>query len=149
MNKQEKLFLVKNQSKDTSALRFHILLAEDDYEMRALLSLALRRAGYNVTECSDGMGLLTHLEPFLLPNGRIKKEVDLIISDIRMPGVTGMEVLEGASENVDFPPMILITAFGDKVTHELATRFGAVAVLDKPFDMDALIAIVRELLPTQ
>jgi hypothetical protein len=74
---------------------YRILLAEDDKEMRAMLVHALRNAGYEVTECPDGLGLLTHLEPFLKPEAIGHEGVDLIISDIRMPGFTGMEVLEG------------------------------------------------------
>ncbi|MBW1788759.1 MAG: response regulator transcription factor [Deltaproteobacteria bacterium] len=58
-----------------------------------------------------------------------------------------MEVLEGAPKNEGFPPMILITAFGDEETHVLAKEFGAAAMFDKPFDMDDLLAKVQELLP--
>ena len=115
--------------------------------MRALLALSLRKAEYRVTECRDGVGLLTYLEPFLLPNGVEDKDVDLIISDIRMPGLTGMEVLEGIPKNKGFPPMILITAFGDEETHALAEEFGVAAMFDKPFDMDDLLAKVHELVP--
>lgn len=147
MNRKTQTSLDKDQKETTATDPYHILLAEDDKEMRALLSLALRKAGYEVTECRDGVGLLTHLEPLLLPNGIGDKDVDLIISDIRMPGFTGMEVLEGAPMNEGFPPMILITAFGDEETHALAKEFGAAAMFDKPFDMDELLAKVHELLP--
>ncbi len=46
-----------------------------------------------------------------------------------MPGVTGMEILEAASKTDNFPPMILITAFGDEKTHEQAERLGVLAFL--------------------
>jgi CheY-like chemotaxis protein len=126
---------------------FHILLAEDDREMRGLLSQAFRKAGYAVTECSDGVGLLTHLESFLFPEKGGKRDVDLIVSDIRMPGFTGMEVLEGTQSTGGFPPMVLITAFGDYETHAQAERYGAAAMFDKPFDIDDLLDKVRKLLP--
>ncbi len=125
----------------------HILLAEDDMEMRALLVLSFRKAGYKVTQCRDGVGLLTHLEAFLLPDESEHEDVDLIISDIRMPGFTGMEVLEGIPKNKGFPPIILITAFGDEETHAQGKKFGAAAMFDKPFDMDDLLAKVHELVP--
>jgi DNA-binding response OmpR family regulator len=64
-----------------------------------------------------------------------------------MPGVTGLEVLEGTREYKEFPPMILITAFGDEETHDQARRLGAAAIFDKPFDIDELLAKVREILP--
>ena len=125
---------------------YHILLAEDDMEMRTLLALSLRKVGYKVTECHDGVGLLTHLGAFLLPDESEHENVDLIISDIRMPGFTGMEVLEGIPKNKGFPLMILITAFGDEETHAQAKKFGAAAMFDKPFDVGDLLAKVQELL---
>jgi DNA-binding response OmpR family regulator len=123
-----------------------ILLAEDHQEMRDLMALLLRREGYQVIECMDGISLLSQLSDFFLP-GEKHEHFDLVISDIRMPGVTGMEILMGANENDDFPPMILITAFGDPKTHENAKRLGAAAIFDKPFDVDHLLAKVRELAP--
>jgi DNA-binding response OmpR family regulator len=125
---------------------FRILLAEDDKEMRSLLALMLRKEGYQVRECMDGLSLLDMLSSFFLPDEE-HENFDLIISDIRMPGVTGMEILMGANELDDFPPIILITAFGDKETHVLAERLGAVALFDKPFDIDEMLEKVRAILP--
>lgn len=147
MNRKTQTSSGKDQEETMVTDSYHILLAEDDTEMRALLALSLRKIGYNVTECRDGVGLLTYLGAFLLPDKSEHEHVDLIISDIRMPGFTGMELLEGAPKNEGFPPMILITAFGDEETHAQAKEFGAAAMFDKPFDMDDLLAKVRELLP--
>jgi len=123
-----------------------ILLAEDDSEMRALLSMALQRSGYDVVECSDGIGMLTCLASFFLPDEYSPDSLDLIISDIRMPGITALKVLEGKPEKHDFLPMILITTFGDEETHILAKQFGAAALIDKPFDVDLLLQKVQEVL---
>jgi CheY-like chemotaxis protein/ribosome-associated translation inhibitor RaiA len=123
---------------------FHILLAEDDYEMRRMLAWSLRETGYEVTECDDGYCLMKRLG-FLEPFGKTAN-IDLIISDIRMPGVTGMQVLESAKEFEDFPPMILITAFADDLTHAQAQKLGAVAMFDKPFDVDDLLAGVAQVI---
>jgi DNA-binding response OmpR family regulator len=60
-----------------------------------------------------------------------------------MPGVLGTSIVEGASECPEFPPTILITAFGDDETHEKALRVGVAAVMDKPFDMSELLEKVR------
>jgi DNA-binding response OmpR family regulator len=106
----------------------------------------LRKEGYQVRECMDGLSLLDMLSSFFLPDEE-HENFDLIISDIRMPGVTGMEILMGANELDDFPPIILITAFGDKETHVLAERLGAVALFDKPFDIDEMLEKVRAILP--
>jgi DNA-binding response OmpR family regulator len=122
-----------------------ILLAEDDEEMRKLLAFMLRKEGYRVTECSDGLSLLDMLSSFFLPGGE-HKNFNLVISDIRMPGITGMEIMMGANEIDNFPPIILITAFGDKETHMLAERFGAAALFDKPFDIDEMLKKVASIL---
>jgi two-component system response regulator (stage 0 sporulation protein F) len=148
MNRKKQTSLGENLSEITSEKPNHILLAEDDKEMRAMLAFALRKDGYDVTECSNGVDLFTHLQPFFLSKRIGQKDVALIISDIRMPGFTGMEVLEGTSRKEGFPPMILITAFGDEKTHALADELGVAAMFDKPFDMDDLLAKVRELLQT-
>jgi two-component system, response regulator, stage 0 sporulation protein F len=124
-----------------------ILLAEDTDEMRAVIALRLRQQGYSVTECCNGAEMLAELQDYLgnLPADERKRHYDLIISDNRMPGVFGSSVVEGGAEYRDFPPTILITAFGDEEIHERARRFG-VAVLDKPFDMNDLLGKVRETL---
>jgi DNA-binding response OmpR family regulator len=122
-----------------------ILLAEDDEEMRKLLALMLRKEGYQVTECADGLSLLDMLSSFFL-NGEEHEDFNLIISDIRMPGITGMEILMGANEMDNFPPIILITAFGDKETHMQAERLGAAALFDKPFDIKEMLKKVASIL---
>ena len=127
-----------------------VLLAEDDDEMRTLIAERLRRDGYDVAECRDGVELLSRLDCILNRTSRSESSethFDLIVSDIRMPGVLGMTVLEGGQDFADFPPTILITAFGDRETHETAKQRGAVAVLDKPFEMDDLLSKVREIVP--
>jgi DNA-binding response OmpR family regulator len=120
------------------------LLAEDDDELRKLLTWSLHREGLKVTECADGMLLLNHLDGYLFSGET--NDFDLIISDIRMPGITGIEILEGLHTLENFPPMILITAFGDEETHTHAHRLGAAAIFDKPFDIEDLLAKVREIL---
>jgi len=123
-----------------------VLLAEDDRAMRSLLTYSLKRAGYRVVTCEDGWELLSHLGSYLMEQQE-HEDIDVVVSDIRMPGVTGLEVLEGAREATAFPPMILITAFGDDWTHDEAERLGARAILDKPFDVDALLDEVRRVAP--
>jgi len=127
-----------------------ILLGEDDLEMRALLAEALRSKGYTVVECADGMNVLQQLSYVILSpevSARDPEHYDLVVSDIRMPGVTGLSILEGVQLFEGFPPMILITAFGDEETHAAAKRLGAAAMFDKPFDLDDLLRKVEELAP--
>jgi DNA-binding response OmpR family regulator len=114
-----------------------VVLAEDDSELRTFLAEALRAQGYQVEELADGAELLEFVANRLRSNGSISG-VDVVVSDIRMPGFSGMDVLVGLRRVLDKTPVILITAFGDESTHQLARAFGAVAVLDKPFDVEHL-----------
>ena len=122
-----------------------ILLAEDDDEMRRLLARVLCDAGYEVIQCRHGMDVLKRFEAFIIDKGSLDFEV--IISDILMPGLTGLEILEDLHECRGFPPMILITAFGDEGVHARARKFGAAAMFDKPFEIDDLLSKVREIVP--
>lgn len=121
-----------------------VLLAEDDEEMRTLLSQALRGCGYVVAECANGIQLVDHLQPLIESQDSVA--YDLIISDIRMPGVTGMEVVAGLAKQEQCPPIILITAFGEAQTHSRAHALGVRWVLDKPFDMEELLDAVRHVI---
>jgi CheY-like chemotaxis protein len=122
-----------------------IVVAEDDREFRTLLCGALRDAGYDVIELRDGIELLDFVSTNLGSEGQLAN-IDLIVSDIRMPGYTGMDVLVGLRQALGGTPVILITAFGDDATHELALSMGAVAVLDKPFDVEDLTSAVSDAL---
>jgi DNA-binding response OmpR family regulator len=123
-----------------------VLLAEDNNDMRKLLALSLRKYGYEVIECADGRQLLNYISSFFFPYEETEV-FQLIISDIRMPGFTGLEVLERMHNCKAFPPMVLITAFGDEEIHAQARRFGAAAIFDKPFDIDELMDKVQAIVP--
>ncbi len=112
-----------------------ILLAEDDLELRELLIIFLSRAGYQVTSCDNGLQLLEQLKQ--------GDKYDLVITDVRMPALSGLEVLESQIDNPCCPPFICMTAFGDTKTHATARRFGATATIDKPFDLDEMIELVH------
>ncbi len=117
-----------------------IVVAEDDQEMRRLIAGTLREEGYTVLEAADGMQLLDCIEHA----ARTGRSLAAIVSDLRMPWLSGMDVLavlRAASATV---PLILITAFGDEATHAEGRELGAAAVLDKPFDMDELTGLVAE-----
>ncbi|HVV85908.1 MAG TPA: response regulator [Kofleriaceae bacterium] len=114
-----------------------VLLAEDDEELRRLLGTMLARRGCTVLEARNGMELAQLI---------IERGVDpppageLVISDVRMPGVTGLEIA-GLVRQVDWMlPVILMTAFGDEATHAEASRLGIV-MFDKPVDLDVLVDV--------
>ncbi len=120
-----------------------VLLAEDDHELRSILVSALRREGFNVVEARNGNELLEQVGSSLLDR-RHRMRFDLIITDLRMPGKSGLDILNGLDQGGVTTPVLLMTAFGDDRTRALARRFGAVGVLDKPFDLDQLIALAAE-----
>jgi CheY-like chemotaxis protein len=123
-----------------------VLLAEDDDELRALMARKLRRAGCSVIEASSGVHLLELIvEHAMAPLTLGKSSASLVISDIRMPGWTGLEVLGLLRRAEVTLPVILITAFGDAATHADARSLGASAVYDKPVDLDELVAAATAL----
>jgi CheY-like chemotaxis protein len=119
-----------------------VLLAEDDQPMRELLVEAFEGAGYEVTPCRDGLRLASRIGTTFF--SRHGEPYDVIVSDIRLPGVTGLGILGGLRDEPERPPMVLITAFGDAATHREAARLGAAALLDKPFEIEQLLGIVAE-----
>jgi DNA-binding response OmpR family regulator len=121
-----------------------ILLAEDDYELRRLIASNLRRIGCDVVEACDGAELIDRVGASLRQD--LLLGFDLVISDVRMPGWSGLEILEGMRSVGCRTPVILITAFGDEDVHRAADHAGALAVFDKPFDIAELDAAVVGLL---
>jgi len=125
--------------------RFRVLLAEDDGEMRCVVAGALRSDGYEVVELPDGGRLLVEVAARIKAGGR-GDSPDLIVSDIRMPVCTGLQILSAIRDAHWRTPVILMTAFGDERTRRDAESLAAVLV-DKPFDLDDLRAAVANLLP--
>lgn len=114
-----------------------IVLADDDSAFRRLLGRTLREDGHQVVEAGDGAELLRCLSepPLASP---LTPAADLVITDICMPGLSGLEAL-AAMEHADFlPPFIVMTAFASNERQEQARAMGASAVLEKPFSMERL-----------
>jgi CheY-like chemotaxis protein len=124
---------------------FRVLLAEDDAEMRSVVADALRGDGYEVVELADGGRLLVDIAA-RLKSGDGVDSLDLIVSDIRMPVCTGLQILAALRDAHWHTPVILMTAFGDDATRRHAESLSAV-LFDKPFDMDDLRTAVANLLP--
>ena len=124
---------------------FRIALAEDDEEMRHLVADALRGDGYDVIELTDGGRLLVDIAARLKGGGGAAS-LDLIVSDIRMPICSGLQILAALRDAHWATPVILMTAFGDEATRRHAESLRAV-LFDKPFDLDDLRTAVANLLP--
>ena len=119
-----------------------LLLVEDDLEMRRMLAAALRRDGHFVIEAANGDDALDWLGPGVL-DGDLERIPDLVVSDIRLPYFTGLEILESLQVSTRRIPVILITGFPDRETYDHASRLGAECVLEKPFDLGELRAAVH------
>jgi len=122
-----------------------LLLAEDDDGLRPLLAERFRAEGFEVVEAEDGAAVVEYLAESILQSSR-HRNFDLIVSDIRLPGLNALDVLRGARSALETTPVILITAFGDQRTHDRALLLGASAVFDKPLDIDDLIDAACRLL---
>ena len=117
-----------------------VVVAEDDDELRRLVARCLRGHGCAVLEARTGLELAELILEHVADH-RTRGTIELVISDIRMPGMTGLEIV-GLLRRIDWAlPVILMTGFGDPASHDEACRLGA-AVFDKPLDLDGLAAVV-------
>jgi two-component system response regulator PilR (NtrC family) len=117
-----------------------ILIVDDEPSMRDMLRIVLRRDGYDVVVAPNGAEAIAILE---------KERVDLLLSDIRMPDVGGVEVLR-AAKNVNRDIIaFMMTAFASTDSAVEAMRLGAVDYFTKPFNMDELRLKVRQHMEAQ
>src|SRR5258706_15734331 len=112
-----------------------ILVVDDERSMRELLAIVLRREGYEVLLAENGRAAINLLE---------KEPVDLLIADMKMPDLSGVDVLRAAKKIDQDILGIMITAFASTDTAVEAMRLGACDYLSKPFDIDLLKMKVRE-----
>ena len=117
-----------------------ILVVDDERSMRELLAIVLRREGHEVLLAENGRMAIDALE---------REPIDLLISDIKMPDMSGVEVLRAAKRVDSGIPGIMITAFASTETAVEAMRLGACDYLSKPFDIDLLKMKVREKIETR
>ncbi len=121
-----------------------IVLADNDEATRIVLGQALERSGYAVETVADGQLLWPILHA---------PEVNLVILDLRMPGVNGWEVLRRLKDARRHPdmarpalPVIVISGQSDPETKRFAVRLGAAAFMAKPIDLKDLGRTVRKVL---
>ena len=118
------------------------MLAEDDPELRSLLAEALRRDGHQVMEVANGVALDDVIRELAAQSPGHPHEI--VISDVRMPGRTGLSVLETHRGCPWCPRFIFMTGFGDEELREEARDLGAAAVIEKPFEMDELRDVLED-----
>lgn len=104
-----------------------ILVVDDEESIREFLDIMLRKEGYDVTCVEDGQQAIDLLK---------KKSFDLVISDLQMPNVTGIELLKHTKDNYPELLFMMITAFGTTETAVDAMKMGAYDYVTKPFKLD-------------
>ncbi len=108
-----------------------ILVADDEQNLRRVLVALLRREGHEIVQAATGLEAIDRLA-----------DVDVVITDLRMPGADGMEVLRTASKNYPHVPVIMITAYGSVGQAVEAIKAGAFDYIEKPFEQEAIRVIV-------
>lgn len=117
-----------------------ILIVEDNKDMQFLLSNILKEAGYATIIAGDGNRAIKEVQ---------KSVPDLILLDIKLPKMDGMEVLEKIRKIDEDFPIIMITAYGNVKGAVKAMKSGAYDYITKPFDNEELILIIKKALKTQ
>jgi two-component system response regulator PilR (NtrC family) len=113
-----------------------LLIAEDDADMRDLLQEDLENAGYETVIAVDGAAALEHIR-------RERNPVDLVITDVQMPGLKGDALLRALREQRAEIPVIVITGFGSVEQAVQMIKAGAFQYLTKPFESDELLQLVN------
>ncbi len=114
-----------------------MLVVEDDQAMRELLAESLIDDGFSVETAGDGRTGITRVR---------EGGIDLVISDVRMPDVDGLDLLREVRAGHPAPHVITITAFGSIETAKRAIKLGAYDYITKPFEIDKLLVVARNAL---
>jgi CheY-like chemotaxis protein len=133
--------LYRRRDADDGTQPLHVLLAEDDPDLRYILAALLRADGHRVTEVADGDRLTDEI---INATQDPSRTIDIAVTDVRMPGRSGLEALASVRHFEGCPPFIVMTAFGDDRVRREADRLGVVGLLDKPFSPSALLDLVNE-----
>ena len=119
--------------------KYTILVVDDSATLRQVVSIALKGAGYDVIEGSDGKDALAKL------NGQ---KVHLIISDVNMPRMNGIEFVKAAKAlpNYRFLPILMLTTESSDLMKQAGRAAGATGWLVKPFDPARLLDVIKKVI---
>src|SRR5215467_996696 len=124
-----------SENRKNAAKGPRILIVDDDAGQRSLLDSFLRSQGFETVPVGSGEQALERLRA---------EDFSIMISDVRMPGMSGLETLRRARKENAVLPVLLVTAYADIREAVGAMRDGAVNYLAKPIDLDELLAIVQQ-----
>ncbi len=114
-----------------------VLIVDDEKGLLKVISLALSGEGFQTVECDSGKGAISLIE---------NENFDIVVSDIKMPGKSGLDVLEIVKKYSPNTGFILLTAYASIESAVQALRFGADDYLMKPFDVNELVTRVRKVI---
>jgi DNA-binding NtrC family response regulator len=114
-------------------MRCRILVVEDEDRLRRVVELQLRSSGYEVDQAGTAETALT-----------LAERADLILTDLRLPGMDGLALMEQLRKRHVQAPIVVMTAFGTVENAVQAMKAGAFDYLPKPFSMDHLMAVVEK-----
>lgn len=117
-----------------------ILAVDDEPSMRRLLEISLRQAGYQPVLAADGKEALKFIK---------SEHIDLVLSDLHMPSMNGLELLKAIRAESDFLPFIMVTAQGEIKTAVEAMKLGAEDYILRPFDLGTLEVAIAKALSSQ
>lgn len=117
-----------------------ILIVDDEINIRFVLSAMLKKEGYAVASAADGLEALQ-----ILKTGRI----DVVVTDLKMPHLDGMGLLNRITEQFPEVPVIIITAYGTVATAVEALKKGALDYITKPFELDDLKHVISKAVKTR
>ncbi|PKN70157.1 MAG: DNA-binding response regulator [Deltaproteobacteria bacterium HGW-Deltaproteobacteria-12] len=116
-----------------------VLIVDDELNMRLVLAAMLKKEGYSVTSAADGLEALQILK---------SNKMDVVVTDLKMPRLDGMELLCRITEQYPQVPVIIITAHGTVATAVEALKRGALDYITKPFELDDLKNVISKAIKT-
>jgi two-component system response regulator PilR (NtrC family) len=120
---------------ETQKRNEHILVVDDEADVREGLRQLLSMEGYEVTTAESGAVALERAKP---------RRFDLVLTDLRMPGMSGVETLMGLKQLHPSMPVVVVTGYASNETTARCTREGAFGYVLKPFDLNHLLRVIQE-----
>ncbi|MCX5813521.1 MAG: sigma-54 dependent transcriptional regulator [Proteobacteria bacterium] len=118
-------------------MKTNVLIVDDDYHMRVAMKESLSKAGYAVSFAEDGMRAIDEIK---------KRIFDIIITDVKMPHMNGIDLLKHIREEHPLLPVILVTAYGTIQDAVSVIKEGAFDYIQKPFNTETLYSVVKRAL---
>jgi two-component system chemotaxis response regulator CheY len=118
-----------------------ILTVDDSASIRQMVSFTLKQAGYNVVEGVDGQDGLSKAKT---------NQIDLVITDLNMPNMTGMELIRALRQenNFKYTPILMLTTESDDSKKMEGKQAGATGWIVKPFNPEQLLKVIQRVMPS-